>query len=59
VAADLENLITETVSQTPVSSTSGGGYHDGEYSPYRTAVRDSLARLAENAMLMSDRPEHP
>jgi methyltransferase-like protein len=55
--AELENLVTETISQASTSSASGSGRRDSEDSPYRTAVRDSLARLAENAMLMSGQPD--
>jgi methyltransferase-like protein len=55
--ADLENIVTETMSQKPTSAASGGWRHDRENSPYRTAVCDSLARLAQNAMLIGGPPQ--
>ncbi len=54
---ELQNLIAETISQAPIPSASGSGRDDSEESPFRIAVRDSLARLAENAMLVSGQPE--
>lgn len=52
--AGLADFVAETVSRAPTSSASDSGPHEGDNATSRSLIRDSLTRLAKNAMLTSD-----